>query len=122
MEPDTQERRPPGTNDAGIRCAEVMAALSLATDIGMGHPMETGLRVCRVSVLLGERMGLETEILQRVYYLALLGHIGCTARGHDVSRLIGDEVLMSSHLGTTDLSRPSEAFRFLSGHIGRAYA
>jgi HD-GYP domain-containing protein (c-di-GMP phosphodiesterase class II) len=98
-----------------------MAAMSMATDIGMGHPLDWGLRVCRLAVLFGGRLGLPTETLQRVYYLSLLGHIGCTANTHDVARLLGDDILMSSHLGTTDLSRPAEALTFMAGHIRRAF-
>ena len=32
--------------DPGLRRAEVVAALSLATDLGSGHPVERALRAC----------------------------------------------------------------------------
>jgi HD-GYP domain-containing protein (c-di-GMP phosphodiesterase class II) len=104
-----------------VRCSEMMAALSLATDIAMGHPLESGLRVCRVATRLGSHLSLAPDTLQRVYYLALLGHVGCTARAHEVAQIVGDDVLMSGHLGTTDVSNPREAFSFMVGHVRRAF-
>ena len=43
--------------DAGeeVRATEVIAAVSLAVDIGMAQPPETGLAVCLVAVELAER-------------------------------------------------------------------
>ena len=37
--------------DSGIRLAELMAALSIATDLGMGQPLEYALCGCVFSVL-----------------------------------------------------------------------
>jgi HD-GYP domain-containing protein (c-di-GMP phosphodiesterase class II) len=106
---------------ADVGSAEMMAALSLATDIAMGHPLESGLRICRIATRLGEHMDLSADLLQRTYYLSLLGHIGCTARSHEVAQVLGDDILLSSRLGTTDLSRPREAFSFMVGHVRRAF-
>jgi len=40
------------------RLAELVAALSLATDLGLGQPMEHVMRSCLVSMRLGVRIGL----------------------------------------------------------------
>jgi len=47
--------------DAGedVRATELIAAVSLAVDIGMAQPAETGLAVCLVAVELAERLGYE---------------------------------------------------------------
>ena len=42
------------------RLSELIAALSLATDLGLGEPMEHVLRSCLISMRLGERIGLNT--------------------------------------------------------------
>ena len=55
-----------------LRLAELMAALSLATDLGMGQPMEQALRTCLIAISLGDRLGLSGEELSEVYYVALL--------------------------------------------------
>ena len=39
-----------------IRLAELMAVQSLATDLGMGQPLEFALRSCVLAVRLGEAL------------------------------------------------------------------
>lgn len=74
-----------------LRLAELVTALSLATDIGVGIPMELTLSVCLVSVRLGEALHLGDDELREVYYLALLRHAGCTADSVQAAELMGDE-------------------------------
>src|SRR5437588_6958866 len=76
-----------------LRLAELVAALSLATDLGMGQPLEQALRTCLIAVAIGDRLGLEGENLSDVYYVALLRFLGCTADAHDLAALVGgDEI------------------------------
>jgi hypothetical protein len=82
------------TRTSGIRLAELVAALSIATDLGMGQPMEYVLRSCVLSVRLGEALGLSANELREVYYLALLRYLGCNAGTHEQAALVGDEVAM----------------------------
>ena len=77
---------------APLRLAELMTAVSLATDIGVGAPMEVVLATCIVSVRIGEALGLTEQELHQVYYLALLRHTGCTAEAIQSSELMGDEL------------------------------
>ena len=44
-----------------VRAAEVMAALSLATDLGIGVPLEHGLQSTLVAMRLGERLGVDPD-------------------------------------------------------------
>ena len=67
----------------GLRLAELLTALSLATDLGMGQPLEHALRSCLIAIGLGERLRLRPEELAEVYYVALLRFVGCSA---DASR------------------------------------
>ncbi len=41
-----------------VRLAELVALLSLGTDLGLGQPMEHMIRACLIALRLGERMGL----------------------------------------------------------------
>src|SRR2546425_658927 len=68
-----------------------MAALSLATDLGMGQPMEQALRTCLIAIALGERLGLSSEDLSDVYYLALLRFLGCTADAYEFAAMVGGD-------------------------------
>src|SRR5437764_15174868 len=84
------QKNQPGTSD--IRLAELMAALSLATDLGMGQPMEYALCVCVLSVRLGEAFGLSENELREVYYLALLRHFGCSAETYRMAEMCGNDI------------------------------
>jgi HD-GYP domain-containing protein (c-di-GMP phosphodiesterase class II) len=75
-----------------LRLAELVTALSLATDIGVGVPMEIMLSSCLVSMRLGEALGLSDEDLRQTYYLALMRHAGCTADASRAAELMGDEL------------------------------
>jgi HD-GYP domain-containing protein (c-di-GMP phosphodiesterase class II) len=70
-----------------------MAALSLATDLGMGRPLEHELGVCLAAIELADRLGCSPEECSDVYYVALLAHVGCTgAAPYFASWVAGDEI------------------------------
>lgn len=76
-----------------VRLAELVAALSLATDLGMGQPLEQALRYCLLALELGRRLGCDAAALSDIYYLALLQHLGCTANAPEVARWNGGDEL-----------------------------
>jgi HD-GYP domain-containing protein (c-di-GMP phosphodiesterase class II)/DNA-binding CsgD family transcriptional regulator len=73
------------------RLAELLAGLSLATDLGVGVPLETSMRACLVATRLGAELGLGGPALRAVYYTAMLRHLGCTAWSHEAAALVGDD-------------------------------
>ena len=44
-----------------VRLAELVAVLSLASDLGMGQPMEHAMRTCLIALRLGDELGLEGD-------------------------------------------------------------
>lgn len=75
------------------RVAELIAALSLATDLGMGQPMEQALRTCLLATRAASDLGLDDDARSDVFYLALLRFIGCTADAYEESAKVGgDEI------------------------------
>ncbi len=76
-----------------LRLAELMAALSLATDLGMGQPLEQALRTCLIAIELAARMGLTKDEISEVFYVALLRFLGCTADAHEVAEFFGGDDL-----------------------------
>ena len=62
-----------------IRLAELIASLSLATDLGLGQPLERELRISLATLELADRLDCGAEERCQVYYVALLAHVGCTA-------------------------------------------
>jgi hypothetical protein len=65
--------------ETDIRLADLILALSLATDLGLGQPMNHALRSARIAVRLGRAFGLDESALSDAYYLALLMFIGCSS-------------------------------------------
>jgi HD-GYP domain-containing protein (c-di-GMP phosphodiesterase class II) len=75
----------------GLRLAELMAGISLATDLGMGQPLEQALRTCLIAMSLAERIGIRGEGLSDAYYVALLRFLGCTADAHEWAEMAGGD-------------------------------
>jgi len=94
-------------SDAGeapvLRLAEVVASLSLATDMGTGQPLERALRTCLLAFRLGEAVGLSDSELQTVYYVALLRFVGCTADMEHLAAIFGDEQVGQARVATVEL-------------------
>jgi HD-GYP domain-containing protein (c-di-GMP phosphodiesterase class II) len=72
----------------------------------MGLALETGLQVCRIAVALAHEAGLAPDELERVYWVALLRHVGCTADVHNFAELVGDDVAFRSSVGPLDATTP----------------
>ncbi len=88
---------PVGPRDRrGVRRAEVLAALSISIDLGLGLPMEHVLRSSLLAALLADELGLEDEQKATVYYTNLVLWIGCHADSHEFSRWFGDDLAMRS--------------------------
>jgi HD-GYP domain-containing protein (c-di-GMP phosphodiesterase class II) len=102
-----------------FRLAELVAAISLATDLGMGQPMEQALRTCLISVGLGERLGLSPDELSEVYYVALLRFLGCTADGPEVAGLnLGDDIALRVATAPVYGAAPADIFRGFMPKLG----
>jgi HD-GYP domain-containing protein (c-di-GMP phosphodiesterase class II) len=81
---------PDSSQPERIRAAEVIAALSLATDLGVGMDLEHGLRSTLFAVRLGERLGVDSRTLSHTYYASMLLHVGCTAEAHQAPEVFPD--------------------------------
>lgn len=92
-----------------FRLAEFIGALSLATDLGMGQPLEQALRTCLIALALGQRCGLSNEEQSDVYYVALLRFLGCTADAHEMAEMAGgDEIALRAAIAPALGGGPSE--------------
>jgi HD-GYP domain-containing protein (c-di-GMP phosphodiesterase class II) len=89
-----------------FRLAEMVAVLAMATDLGLGLPMEHAVRACLLSTEIGRRAGLGRGELSDLYYLTLLRMLGCTADSGYYAGLFGDEVAFArdtQHLDYGDM-------------------
>ncbi len=95
------------TESNGLRRSEILGALSLAADLGMGHPTDLGLRTCVVAVRLARALGANATEVRETYDLALLRFSGCTADSDLAARAFGDEIVARGFLAPADFGRPS---------------
>ncbi len=94
--------------DASLRRAEIVLALSHATDLLIGQPMEYALKTCVLGVRLGVSLGLQPAIVREIYNHALLRYIGCNAETDALAALLGDEIEFRRTLAPLDMADPSE--------------
>jgi HD-GYP domain-containing protein (c-di-GMP phosphodiesterase class II) len=104
--------------ESDVRLAELIASMSLATDLGLGQPMEHVLRSCVLGLRIAEAIDLPESERAVVYYVALLAWLGCHADAHEQSAWFGDDIELRADSHTADLVGPAMA-RFMLGHIGR---
>ncbi len=107
---------PPSDGDE-VRTAEVIAALCLATDLGMGFPLEHGLHSTLFAMRLCDSLGVDRETAAQTYYGCLLFYIGCTADA-EVAADIFDEGALLAHFAPVMFGTRAETM----GGIMRALA
>jgi hypothetical protein len=96
------------SGDQQICAAEVIAALSLATDLSIGFDFEHGLRSTLVAARLAERIGVDRETASQTYYACLLQQVGCTADIHVKAEIFGDTAAAGNHLMPVWFGEPRE--------------
>jgi HD-GYP domain-containing protein (c-di-GMP phosphodiesterase class II)/DNA-binding CsgD family transcriptional regulator len=92
-----------------LRLAELLAAVSLATDLAHDVPAESALRDALLAVELARLAGWTGADVSDAYYLALLYHIGCTGAVAAQSRLgAGDDIRVRRWMSEADFTdRPA---------------
>jgi HD-GYP domain-containing protein (c-di-GMP phosphodiesterase class II) len=81
------------------RTADLLGALSLASDLAVGLPAEHGLRSCLIALQLAERLALPASDQVTVYYTSLLMDAGCTAWTSQMARrMMSDEIVARREL------------------------
>ena len=105
-----------------IRAAEVVGALSLATDLGTGQPLEHALRTAVLAVRLGELAGASAQELADTYYVALLHASGCTSNGHESLQVYDDDITYRAAFFLIDTTNPAEVLAFYQSTIGAGRA
>src|SRR5438067_8385536 len=101
-----------------VRLAELLATLSLGTDLGMGQPMEHVLRQSLIALRLSERLGLDDGERRIVYYVSLLSWVGCHVDAYEQAKWFGDDTALKGDFRRIDFGRPLPAAAFKLRHIG----
>jgi HD-GYP domain-containing protein (c-di-GMP phosphodiesterase class II) len=110
---------PPRSSEAELPTrAEVLAALSVAIDLGLGQPAEHMLRAALIATRLADRLGLTTQQRDCTYYTTLIMWIGCHADSHEYARWFGDDIAVRHDSYLVDWSG-MPYLRFLASNVGR---
>jgi hypothetical protein len=103
---------------SGIRLAELLGVLALATDLGMGQPMEHVLRQCLICLRLAPLLGLDETDREVVYYAALLAWVGCHVDAYEQAKWFGDDTVLKADFRHTDFHTAAAGPIFMLRHLG----
>ena len=103
---------------SGVRLNEVLVAISMATDLGLGQPSEHMVRSARLSMRLGDRLRLDSSQLAVLYDVSLLTYVGCPVFGNEAALVFGDDIDFRSGTYDVDL-RSRDGMRYMLGHAGK---
>lgn len=106
-----------GREGSQLSMAELLAALSLVTDLARGRPAEEALRACLIATRLAGAIGLSPGQASNVYYMTLLRFVGCTAPSHEYTAALGGDHVDGQGRGDmSDLTNPREVLAFLAAY------
>ena len=100
-----------------VRAAELVGALSLATDLGTGQPLEHALRTAVLAVRLADLAGATPEEIRDTYYVALLHGSGCTSNGHEAAQLFGEDIEHRAAFFLVDPADVNQVVAFYRAHV-----
>ena len=99
-----------------VRLAELVATISLGTDLGLGQPMEHVIRQTVIALRMGDLLGLDQAARRVVYYSGLLAWVGCHTDAYEQAKWFGDDIAMKRY-SMTARDGPVELARFLASHV-----
>ena len=76
-----------------LRLTELLASLSLATDLGTGQPPGHALRTCTIAAALAQALGCGPNEVRTVHQFALLRFLGCTSDAAETAATVGGDDL-----------------------------
>jgi HD-GYP domain-containing protein (c-di-GMP phosphodiesterase class II)/DNA-binding CsgD family transcriptional regulator len=95
-----------------LRLADLLASLSMVSDLGFALPPEAAMRRCVIATALAQQLDLPPAQVQDIFYTALLQHIGCTGFAHESWLAYGDEMVVNAELARSDPVDLADAIAF----------
>jgi HD-GYP domain-containing protein (c-di-GMP phosphodiesterase class II) len=103
-----------------LRLADLITALSVVTDLGVGRREETAMRACLIATRLSDLVAIDPQQRSDVYYTTLLRYVGCTAFAAEEAGLWGgDEIAARAVITRIDTLDPRELLRFQRSTVAR---
>jgi HD-GYP domain-containing protein (c-di-GMP phosphodiesterase class II) len=108
----------PSTGLRELRLAELLSALSYATDMVEGQPAGHCVRCCWIGIHIGRQIGLDEQQIWELYYTLLLKDLGCSSNAARICQLyLTDDIAFKHDFMTVNGSLP-QVLRFVLSHTG----
>jgi HD-GYP domain-containing protein (c-di-GMP phosphodiesterase class II) len=91
-----------------LRLADLLAGLSVASDLGFGLPPGTAMHACLIGTRLARLHGLADGEIRASFYASLLLHVGCPGFSHETALLFGNELTLTRAVARTNLADPAD--------------
>ena len=99
--------------DYVVTKAEILGSLSRALDMVEGQPQGHAARTSLIAVRLGKTIGLADDVLDSIFFGALLKDSGCSNNSARIQKLFGgDDLLSKQKVKFVDWSDPIQSFKF----------
>jgi HD-GYP domain-containing protein (c-di-GMP phosphodiesterase class II) len=102
------ERVENGAMARAVRLADLLAGLSIASDLGFGLPPETAMRACLAGTRLARACELTEPEVRDSFFASLLLHVGCPGFSHETAMLFGNELALTRAVARINLADPAE--------------
>ncbi len=104
---------------ATLPVTELLASISLATDLATGQPMGHGLSTSVLATTLAREMGCRDEQVRRVQQVSLIRFLGCTSDAAETSRMTGgDELSFMAGFAPVHMGSTAEVMRGVISAVG----
>jgi HD-GYP domain-containing protein (c-di-GMP phosphodiesterase class II)/DNA-binding CsgD family transcriptional regulator len=106
-----------------VRQEDIVLALSLAVDLGMGRPLEHGMRSAILSVAFARKLGHDDAVARESWFFVLLRLLGCTSDQRDLAHVLGaDELVAGAAINQSDWTDPLSMVRAVLVEVTRGKA
>ncbi|MFN2581721.1 MAG: HD domain-containing phosphohydrolase [Candidatus Dormibacteria bacterium] len=102
----TEGRYPVAQPRSGVRLSELLAAVSLSTDLAVGQPMEHVLRATLIALRVADRLGFDDTTRRDAYWVTLIATV-CTGESFEMVNAFGDDIAFRAgmyHIGPSQFA------------------
>jgi HD-GYP domain-containing protein (c-di-GMP phosphodiesterase class II) len=107
-----------GGDVSAVPMGELLATLSIGTDLGLDRLTDHVMRQTLVSVRLAEQLGMPDAERNSLYYAGLLAWIGCHVDAYEQARWFGDDTVFKADARGVNGGGSLEEMRFMFSHLG----
>lgn len=105
-----------------LRLLELLASISLATDLGTGQPTGHCLQTCTIATVLAREMGCDDDEVRTVQQATLLRFLGCTSDSAETAAMNGgDEFAFNSSMAPVVMGSTAEGIGRMLRTVGAGH-